>query len=416
MNLKVAYIMSRFPHLPETFILREMMEVERQGGQISLYPLMIQNQTVVHPEALNWIPRANRFPWMSEEILQSNWKFLSSHPAQYAALVWKALWGNLSSPNFFLRALAIFPKAVCMAERMKAEGINHIHAHYATHPALAAWIIHRLTGIPYSITVHAHDIYVDRTMLGPKIRDAAFVAAISEFNKQFIAKHLGKWTLDKTHIIHCGIQPEKYRQAERKGSERFEIVSIGSLQPYKGQRYLIESCANLRDQGLNFRCRIIGGGELLSDLKNLVAARNLEDHVVLTGPQTQDAVSTMLSEADCYIQPSVVTSSGKMEGIPVALMEAMACGLPVVATNISGIPELVRPGETGWLVPEKEARKLAETIAEIIAHPAEARRRSQAGRELVYREFNLQKNSEELLFLFANSANAQETKNKIAQA
>jgi len=407
MGTKVAYIMSRFPHLPETFILREMMEVERQGGQIMLYPLIVQNQTIVHPEALSWIPRANRFPWISREILVSNWKWLTSHPAQYTALVWRALWGNLPSPNFFLRSLAILPKSVYMAERMQAEGIKHIHAHYATHPAFAAWVIHSLTGIPYSITVHAHDIYVDRTMLGPKIRDASFVIAISEFNKQFLAKQLGQWTLDKTHVIHCGIQPEKYKQGEGKKSDRFEIVSIGSLQPYKGQRYLIEACASLRRQGLNFRCRIIGGGELLPDLNKLVSAHNLGDHVILTGPQTQDAVAKMLGEADCYVQPSIVTPSGKMEGIPVALMEAMACGLPVVATNISGIPELVRPNETGWLVPEKDPDKLAETIIEIATHPDEAHRRLQAGREFVHREFNIRKSNEDLLCLFTKSANAE---------
>ena len=246
------------------------------------------------------------------------------------------------------------------------------------------------------------------TYKGKAKRITEFVADFSVFLfSGFLAWQLGKWTLDKTHVIHCGIQPENYRQAQDKRPEKFEITSIGSLQPYKGQRYLIEACAKLHERGINFRCRIVGGGELLSELEKLIMAHNLGEHVVLTGPQTQETVAKILSETDCYVQPSIITPSGKMEGIPVALMEAMSCGLPVVATNISGIPELVRPSETGWLVPEKDADKLAETIMEIISHAEEAHTRSQAGKELVHQEFNIQQNSKGLLCLFKNSVNTE---------
>jgi colanic acid/amylovoran biosynthesis glycosyltransferase len=175
------------------------------------------------------------------------------------------------------------------------------------------------------------------------------------------------------------------------------------LQPYKGQSYLIEACALLRERGLDFRCRIIGGGELTESLTAQIAAAGLEGQVTLTGPQPQQAVAKMLSEADCYVQPSLITQTGKMEGIPVALMEAMACGLPVVATQISGIPELVRPAETGWLVPQKNAAALADAILEVANQPEESRKRAAAGRELVYQEFDLQKNSARLLALFTDA-------------
>jgi colanic acid/amylovoran biosynthesis glycosyltransferase len=403
MPLKVAYIMSRFPHLPETFILREMMAMENQGVQVLLYPLVVQNQSVIHPEAQAWMTRCNRLGWFSGKIFSANWKQLTKHPARYASLFGRVFLGNLPSPKFLLRALLMLPKVVRMAELMQAEGVAHIHAHYATHPALAAWVIHYLTDIPYSITVHAHDIYVDRTMLAPKIRSASFVAAISEFNRQFLAKHLGEWVLEKTHIVHCGIEPERYQQVQKKESRRFEIVSIGSLQPYKGQRYLIEACAHLQKRGLNFRCRIIGGGELASELKKLIAMYQLQDQVILTGPQTQESVANMLAESDCYVQPSIITPSGKMEGIPVALMEAMACGLPVVASQISGIPELVRQGETGWLVPEKNPAALAEAIWNVSQKPQEVQTLAQAGRDLVIKEFKIKDNAGLLLPLFNDS-------------
>jgi colanic acid/amylovoran biosynthesis glycosyltransferase len=404
MRLKVAYIMSRFPQLSETFILREMIELENRDVEVTLYPLIFQSQAIVHPEAQGWISRAHRLPWISKDSFLANWRQFTTYPKRYTRLFWDVFSGNFPSPKFLIRALSVFPKVVYMAELMRAEHVSHIHAHYATHPALAAWMIHKLTGISYSVTVHAHDIYVDRTMLAPKIRDAAFVVAISEFNRQFLGKHLGEWVLHKCHVVHCGIQPDRYRPARGKSSTCFEIVSIGSLQPYKGQRYLVDACAFLRQRGVNFRCRIIGGGELHSELEKLIAARNLQGYVILAGSHTQDSVAAMLGEADCYVQPSIITPLGKMEGIPVALMEAMACNLPVVATDISGIPELVRHGETGWLVPEKDPVALANAMEFINSHTDVAQTLAKAGRKLVLESFDLVDNIAMLSLLLNRNA------------
>lgn len=403
MTKKVAYIMSRFPHLPETFILREMMEVEKQGILVGLYPLIVQKQKVIHPDAQKWLERAHRLPWLSREIFAANRRYFFKNPRRYAALFLQIFWGNLASPKFLARALALFPKTLRMAEMMQAEGIDHIHAHYATHPALAAWLIHQLTGIPYSFTAHAHDIYVDRTMLAAKVRDADFVVAISQFNRQFLAQQLGDWTLAKTQVIHCGIAPERYQAAAKTSSGRFELLSIGSLQPYKGQAYLVEACALLLARGFDFRCRIVGGGELAPELEKLIRARGLTQRVILSGAQTQESVAQMLAEADCYLQPSIITPSGKMEGIPVSIMEALACALPVVASDISGIAELVRPGQTGWLVPQKDPAALAQAILSVASSPQEAARRALAGRELVLREFGISDNIHRLSLLLNKS-------------
>jgi colanic acid/amylovoran biosynthesis glycosyltransferase len=400
MSLKVAYIMSRFPHLPETFILREMVEMEKRGVEVALYPLIVQPQSVIHTEAQSWVQRARRLPWMSHEILLANWKQFIANPILYVKLFLRILVGNFPSPKFLVRALFMFPKVVCMANLMRSDGVSHIHAHYATYPALAAWIIYKLTGISYSVTAHAHDIYVDRTMLSPKIRDASFVVAVSEYNRLFLSKHLGEWVLNKCHVIHCGIEPDRYQPSENKPSTRFEIISIGSLQPYKGQSYLVEACVLLQQRGIPFRCRIIGGGELYSELERLIARYNLQNKVVLTGPLTQEYVAKMLGEANCYVQPSIIAPSGKMEGIPVSLMEAMACGLPVVATRISGIPELVHHEKTGWLVPEKDSVALADAMAFVFSYKEQARVLAEAGRQLVLESFGIVGNTEMLYLLF----------------
>lgn len=407
MSSKIAYIVSRFPHLPETFILREMISLEQLGWQIELYPLIIQQKGLIHQEALPWVARAHAVPWVSLALLKANIARLIRHPRQYLSVFWRTLWGNLRSPKFLVRALLLFPRAVWMADRFKADGINHIHAHYATHPALVAWLINQLTGISYSITVHAHDIFVEKPMLATKLQDSVFVSSISEFNRKYLVDMFGSWVQQKTQIVRCGIDPayygnEKSVNAGRTG--RLEIISIGSLQPYKGHMYLVKACIELQKNGIPFRCRIVGGGYLRPMLERAIRENHLDDLVELMGPRTQDEVSRLLRTANCYVQPSVITPSGKMEGIPVALMEAMVSGIPVIATSISGIPELVRNGDTGWLVPPENVNALADALSQVYRDPAEAHKRARSGRRWVLDEFELFSNVKKLSSLFAQSS------------
>jgi colanic acid/amylovoran biosynthesis glycosyltransferase len=398
---KIAYVMSRFPHLPETFILREMIELERLGWQIELYPLIIQHQLVVHDEVHQWLSRANRVPMMSTDVFRANVRAFLNNPKLYLRIWWQVIWGNRTSIGFLSRAILLLPKSVKMAELMKKRGIRHIHAHYATHPALAAWIISKLTNISYSITVHAHDIFMDKAMLNVKMRDAKMVIAISEFNRKYLAEHVGTWIEDKTQVVHCGVDSDLYRTSRKDGTNSIlQILSIGSLQPYKGHIYLIEACDLLRRKGVKFLCHIVGGGYLRDSLEKRIEALGLRGLVELVGPKTQQEVARLLGQADCYVQPSVIAPDGQMEGIPVALMEAMACNLPVVATSISGIPELVRDGETGWLIPPESPMAIANVVAEIKSRPEEASKRSLAGRKLIEKNFNLKINGELLALEF----------------
>lgn len=403
---KIAYIVSRFPHLPETFILREMIELEKLSWQVELYPLIIQRQALVHEEARSWIQRAHAVPWLSLGLIRSNLRMLTSHPRRYVLLFLRVLLENIRSPKFLARAILLFPRAVWMAEQFKQQGIRHIHAHYATHPALVAWLINQLTGITYSITVHAHDIFVEKPMLATKIHDSVFVSSISEFNRKYLAEMFGPWVNEKTEIVRCGIEPSYYKLSGVNRAEqnhRLEIISVGSLQPYKGHIYLVQACAKLKQSGIPFRCRIVGGGDLHPMLERAITEYGLEECVQLLGPRTQEEVSRFLRTANCYVQPSVVTSTGKMEGIPVALMEAMASRIPVVATAISGVPELVRPGETGWLVPPENVGALAAALTDIYQNPAEASHRAELGRRWVLQEFELSSNVRKLASLFDRS-------------
>lgn len=404
----VAYIMSRFPKISETFILYEIIEMERHGQAVEIFPLLREREDVAHPEAQTLVARAHYSAFLSWDVLKAQWYWLRQCPAAYLRSWWQTLWGNRSSPRFLLRALVIVPQAAFFAQRMQALDIGHIHAHYATHPALAAYVVHTLTAIPYSITVHAHDLYVDRAMLAEKLRQASFVVAISDYNRSLIRDLYGADIAEKTTVIHCGVDLEVFqpRQAQR-GNRPFTLICVASLQDYKGHPYLIDACAQLQQQGVDFRCLCIGEGEDRPQITAQIAELGLQERVLLLGRQPRERVSTLMAEADVMVLPSIVTPSGKKEGIPVALMEALATELPVVATAISGIPELISDGINGLLVPERNASALAEAILRLHRDPELGRALGQAGRAKVAQEFDLRCNSAALRRLLTREWNGE---------
>ncbi|MCW2599999.1 MAG: Colanic acid biosynthesis glycosyltransferase WcaL [Frankiales bacterium] len=395
---RLAYLMSRFPLLSETFIFREMDAMEALGWDVDLYPLIRQRPSVVHEAARGWQRRARRLTLLSWDLLQANLRMARSGPGNYVQLWWTVLRENAARPGFLLRSIVIVPKAVLAAQTMAQEGVTHVHAHYATHPALAAWVVQRLTGIPYSVTVHAHDIFTPTAMTATKLRHAEFVVAVSDFNRRHIATSIGPDVARKTHVVHCGVDLKRYRNrspAATGSSDPLQLLSIGSLQPYKGHAFLLQACALIKEL-LPVRCVIVGEGKERRRLVRLVRDLGLESCVVLEGARREDEMTAFLHGADCYVQPSVVAQNGQMEGIPVALMEAMAAGLPVVATALSGVPELVRDGVTGLLVPPRDAKALAEAIIAVRRCPDDAARRAEAGRQLVQQEFSLDASAQQL--------------------
>ncbi len=389
----IAYVMSRFPKVSETFILYEILELERLGMRVSVFPLVKQREHVMHAEAHDVVERAQYSKLASKQVLAAQFFWMRRRPQAYLRAWWRALRGNRSSPKFLLRAIAVVPQAAWFARAMQAAGVTHVHAHWATHPALAAYVVHQLTDLPYSFTAHAHDIYVERPMLQEKMRHASFVVTISEYNRRLLQQLYGS-TADKTVVIHCGVDPDVFQpRTERSRTAVFTMVCVASLQDYKGHPYLIEACRQLKEQGIAFRCLLVGEGEDRPQLEALIAELGLEADVLLLGQQPRDRVSVLAAEADVMVLPSVTTRSGKQEGIPVALMEALATALTVVATAISGIPELIEDGCTGLLVPERDGTALASALLRLYQDPALGRQLGTAGREKVLREFNLHTNT-----------------------
>lgn len=398
---RIAYVVSRFPKVTETFIVREIHAAISAGVEVDVYSLLYEDQDVVQSEAESLMDRVtwgNRLPISEVPAAVGTW--LLRRPVRTLSLLLTTLRSNLRSPSFLARALVTVPVAMAFALRMERDRVGHIHAHWATHPALAAWVIHQLTGVTYSVTVHAHDLYVDRAMLETKLRDASAVVTISEFNRSLLLR-TDPTLADRLHVIRCGVSvPDRNPRRERASDL---VVCVASLEDYKGHRYLIEAVALLAGEGRELIVLLVGDGELRSELERDVEAAGLTAVIRFLGHQPSERVHELLDEATVVVQPSVVTSEGKMEGIPVALMEAMATGAAVVASDISGISELVEDDRTGRLVPQRDPRALALAIADLLDNDHSRQRLGSAARERVADEFELGRNSALLLPLLASN-------------
>jgi colanic acid/amylovoran biosynthesis glycosyltransferase len=393
----IAVGLSRFPTVTETFILREVTEMERQGQRVRLVPLIKENPPVIHDAARPWMQRALFTPWLTPAMLLANLGAFICYPLRYVTTLLRLILGTLRSPSTLIGTLGIFPKSVYLARQLAREGVRHLHVHYASHPATMALIVSKFAPITYSFTVHAFDIQGDRSLLDWKIRESRFVRSISQFNKRFLEGLYPDDARGKIEVIHVGIEPDVYAKSAAPVPGR--ILCVAGHRPYKGLPYLIEACRILRDEGLDFECNLVGHGPMHDELEAMIADRNLGDIVHLIGPRPEEEVAKMMSEASLFVLPSIVDKDGMMEGIPVALMEAMATGRAVVSTTTAGIPELVDDGVSGFLVPPQDPPALARAIRTLLDDPERALAMGRRGQEKVRAEFDLRQSAEQLLQL-----------------
>jgi len=402
MPYQLAYVVSRFPLLTETFVLNEVLALRALGWPVELFAIRHEHEAVVHAGArqLESSIHYASFP----VTLAANIRLLTGHTGRWAHLLQMTVDGNACSRPFLAKTLLVLPVAIAWAEQMRALGIRHVHAHFGSYPAFAALVAAELQGIGFSFTVHAHDLFVDNVMLGEKIRRAQFVVAISEFNRERLGSLLRPDDPAHVRVIHCGvdIRAFRFRRCQIDGRRQHRLVSVAALREYKGLDNLIEACRLLRARSPEapFVCRIVGEGPQRAALQKQIVASGLGDCVQLLGARSQQVIRELLVESDVFVLPSVVARSGYMDGIPVALMEAMASGVPVVASRLSGIPELVRDGDTGLLVPPGRADALVEAILRCWQQPALSLQRAANARRLVECEYDLRENARELAALF----------------
>lgn len=427
---KVAFIFSQFPAYDETFILREMNELRKAGLPFEIYSLKIPKDKIMHEEAKDLARTTSYLPFFSLKLLGCCFFYSLRYPFRYFSAFFNALSRNLKSADFFLKTCVLWCEAVGFAMKARKDGITHVHGQWATHPATVAFIISKLNNIPFSFTGHAHDIYLDTTMLAFKMRRAKFITTCTGDNKKYFAdlvtSHTSQVTskiLEQKIIINYhGVDLEKFKkdnfnanlhEFNANGREsKFRILSVGSLLECKGFEYLIEACGILRDRGIEFECTIAGGGRLEQSLKAQAANLGLYEakppqcssqavpgrfSLNFTGYIKQDKLIPIYKEADVFVLAMVPEIHW---GIPNVLLEAAASSVPVVCTMLPSIPELVKDGETGFIIPAKDPAAIA-VIIEKLYHDFELRKRiGEAGKKVVEEKFDVVENAMKLKELF----------------
>jgi glycosyltransferase involved in cell wall biosynthesis len=287
---------------------------------------------------------------------------------------------------------------------MEKQAIQHVHAHFAYHAAVAALIVHRLTRIPFSFTARGSDVQSDGHMLKEKVEAADFVISVSEYNKEIILRKCGPGVGKKIHVIHGGVDVDRLSPRPNSGAKRLlRILCVARFEEVKGHTYLVEACKVLKERGLPFECQLIGDGPLVVQIENQIKQSGLSGEVLLLGPRPYDEVIEQFSSADVVVLATAPTASGKREGIPNVLKEAMACGVPVVATASGGIPELVDES-CGILVRLIDAAAIADALQRLYDQPMLRHRMGITGREKILREFNLNLSTAMRAELFFRSA------------
>jgi colanic acid/amylovoran biosynthesis glycosyltransferase len=411
--MKVAYLLHRFPSLTETFVLLEMGHIRPHVEQVSVYSLMAPKHKTVHERAKEWLSLAHYSHFLSWGVIRANLHYLQRMPRRYARAWWRMLAQTYHEPAVALLCLALFPKSVFFARQMEEEQIDHIHAHFVWLGGIAAGVIAELLDIPFTLHAHAFDIFQrNQENVRHELENATAVVTISTYHHAYLAKLCPSINAEKLHIVHLGVDTKHFCPAEHTSSQKptyepVNILSVGRLIEKKGHPVLVDACWELAVRGIDFRCRIVGDGPLHTELAKRIEGYGLQDKVILCGALTQERVLELHQTADIFALPAIVARSGDQDGMPFVLIEAMACGVPVVTSPIAGIPDLVKDSENGILVRQQDVLGLADALQSLAADPNQRHRLGQAARQTVLQEFQIQQNAAKLAALFEEIARRQ---------
>lgn len=420
----VAYVVMGFPRISETFISNEILLLESLGTRLRVYAVKHGDEDRVHASVSRlqspvvYLPRATSlsgtsFPrWLGENLP----RYASSHARVFRQrpLAWlrtaasalamclsyrRSRWGGVR--KVFLKE---FLQAGAIADGVLAAGdVDHLHGHFCHGATTITWFASRLTGLPFSFTAHAKDIYqADQNpgdLLPRKMRAARFVATCTDANRQHLDHRCGPGT----HTIYHGLDVDyfKPRRAIATTDDLPLVLAVGRFVEKKGLAYLVDAVARLHESGVRLRCLLLGeDGDQLPQIRATIAARGLADVVTIRGPVTHDELRELYSAATIFALPCLVAADGDRDGIPNVLAEAMAMSLAVVTTDVSGIPEIVADGVNGVVVPERDAAALAQAIGGLLADPERRQRLGAAARETICTRFDSRRTTLALQSLF----------------
>ncbi len=389
--VSLAYLTTDFPVLSHTFISREVVGLEKRGVDIQHLSIHTPDPAEISSEDLHFKDRVFYiFPLNKLDFIKTHIQFFLRMPGKYTYWLYYVISRKETRFRDRIRSLYHFAEAVYLAKEVERRHIKHIHAHFFQGNATVAMVISKLLGTTYSITAHGTALLVDRILNKEKIEHAKFIISISQYNKNFMLK-IDPSCDDKVFVVHCGLNLQKFLPpTQAPHNEVFTLLSVGRLVWEKAYHYLIETCRILRDEGVKFRCLLVGDGELREELESLIEKYDLGSHIELLGSVFQEKIQDYYQQADAFILTSV------SEGLPVVLMEAMAKELPVIASDITGIPELLDDGVNGYLIPAKQPQAYADAVKKMIENPQQRVAMGQKGREKVLAEFDIEKNTQQL--------------------
>ena len=381
-----AYLFERFPSFSQTFCFREVAEMLAQGVKFPVFSIRTpQNEPdQVFPDCVAGL--TCYLPQDFDAMIAADPKGFGKVAMEHQKILVKE-WGNESDRKRIYEALWLGPI-------LKRAGVKHVHAHFAGMASRTAYWLKRFAGIRYSFTAHANDVFVDspKARLGDLFREAEFVATETDFSVRFIQEKFPAQA-GKVHRVYNGIDAERFA-AERKPDAVPLIVSVGRYIEKKGFLDLIDACAGLGE--MDFRCWLIGKGEMEEEMRARIAALNLGGKVEVTGPRTEAEIAELLSRAALFVLACVQADDGGSDNLPTVVMEAMAAGVPVISTVTAGVPEMVVDGETGLLVPQKSPDALARAMRKILENAEMGAAMGAKGRARAVELFDTRRTTETL--------------------
>jgi len=364
MTTRIAYFINAYPAVSHSFIRREIHGLEGQGFAVERVALRGWAGELVDDVDLD--ERSITHYILSQsplQLLRHLVAALLANPGRFFSALLLAIrmgWrGARPLPYHF----GYFVEACAVLARLRQVGASHVHAHFGTNSTEIVMLARELGGPPYSFTVHGPEEFDSPAQLGlgEKIRRSAFVVAITSFARAQLSRWVEHSHWSKIKVVHCGLPREIFDIPDVPITSEPRFVCIGRLNEQKGQLLLVEAARALKEKGIDFQITLIGGGELRGELNDTVRQYGLQEHVQLTGAISTERMFEEIQRARALVLPSFA------EGLPMVIMEAMALGRPVLSTYVAGIPELVRPGENGWLIPPGSIEQLVSAMEMVIA-------------------------------------------------
>ncbi len=389
---RLAYLLSSFPAISHTFFLNEIEELTKLGFSIDV--ASINRPTWTRDTISNPVARA----------MQTTFYIKGGHPVRIALVLLKVLLtrprvvsrGLLAalrldawSPGALLYAFFYLAEALILGDWLRTHGHTHLHIHFGGPVATVGMLTSAAWSIPYSLTIHGPEEFyrVDKSFLRKKVENAKFVLCISDHSRSQLMRisEPAQWT--KFHVVRLGVDPQLFAPSlDSKNDGVLEMICVGRLVPDKGQLVLLRAFSQLLSRGHKLRLRLVGDGADRPRIESFILENGVVDSVILEGALDHEATRKLLVQSDIFVLASFA------EGLPVALMEAMAMEIPCVSTYIAGIPELIRHQVDGLLVPASSEEALAEALAQLIGDPHLRRALARSARQRIVNLYNLEKN------------------------